>query len=112
MRAPTWLALLLLLAACAHERGRSRVGDSTPTPFIVKVIAFNDFHGNLQSPGTFGADATVPPDQRPPVGGAEFLAAHVARLKERNPLNVVVGAGDMVGATPLISALLRDEPAV
>jgi 5'-nucleotidase len=79
---------------------------------MVKVIAFNDFHGNLQSPGTFGVDNGVPPSERPPVGGAEFLAAHVARLKAANPLNVVVGAGDMVGATPLISGLLRDEPSV
>lgn len=102
----------MLLAACAHERGQSRLAESTLTPFIVKVIAFNDFHGNLQSPGAFGADTSVPEAQRPAVGGAEYLAAHVARLKSANPRNVVVGAGDMVGATPLISALLKDEPTV
>jgi 5'-nucleotidase len=27
-------------------------------------------------------------------------------------LKVVVGAGDLIGATPLISALFQDEPAV
>jgi 5'-nucleotidase len=36
----------------------------------------------------------------------------VAKLKAQNPLNVVVGAGDFIGASPLISALFNDEPAV
>ncbi len=80
--------------------------------FTVKIIGFNDYHGNLQSPGTFGVNTSIPAAQRPPVGGAEFIAAHVARLKSQNPLNVVVGAGDSIGATPLISALFFDEPAV
>jgi 5'-nucleotidase len=71
-----------------------------------------DYHGNLESPGTFGVNTLVPPASRAAVGGADFMAAYVARLKASNPLNVVVGAGDFVGATPLISALFYDEPAV
>ena len=63
-------------------------------------------------PGTFGVNTLVPFAQRSAVGGAEFLAAHVARLNSQNPLNVVVGAGDFIGASPLISALFFDEPAV
>ena len=91
-------ALALALAACAAgDAGRER-------PFPVKLVAFNDFHGNLHSPGRFGGG--------PPVGGADYLAAHVARLKAANPLNAVVGAGDLVGATPLVSALFDDEPTV
>lgn len=85
--------------------------DSVP-PFTVKLIAFNDYHGNLESPGTFGQNTAVPSANRPPVGGADFIAAHVANLKKQNPLNVVVGAGDLIGATPLISSLFFDEPAV
>src|SRR5262245_52107238 len=86
---------------------------SLPTGSItVKVIGFNDYHGNLQSPGTFGLNTTIPTNLRPPVGGAEYMAAHVAKLKAENPNNVVVGAGDFIGASPLISALFFDEPAV
>jgi len=81
-------------------------------PFTVKIVGFNDFHGNLETPGTFGANTLVPTASRPAVGGAEFMAAYVARMKAANPLNVVVGAGDFIGATPLISALFFDEPAV
>jgi len=83
-----------------------------PAPFNVKIIGFNDYHGNLESPGVFGVNALVPTASRPAVGGAEYMAAYVARMKATNPLNVVVGAGDFIGATPLISALFFDEPAI
>ena len=89
---------------------------STPptasAPFTVKVLGFNDYHGNLEAFGTFGETLAVPAAQRAPVGGADFLAAHVARLKAQNPNNVVVAAGDNIGASPLISSLFLDEPAV
>jgi len=87
----------------------------TTTPkatFTVKIIGFNDYHGNLETPGTFGVNTLVPSANRPAVGGAEYMAAYVARMKAANPLNVVVGAGDFIGASPLISALFFDEPAV
>ena len=90
----------------------STAAQAQSAPFTVRIIGFNDFHGNLQTPGTFGQNTTIPTAQRPLVGGAEYLAAYVARLKAQNPLNVVVGAGDFIGASPLISALFFDEPTV
>jgi 5'-nucleotidase len=98
------LAIAMLCIGAAHAQPRPSI--------IVKVVGFNDYHGNLQSPGTFGVNTTIPAAQRPPVGGAEYLAAYVARMKAQNPLNVVVGGGDFIGASPLISALFFDEPAV
>ncbi|HSV51318.1 MAG TPA: bifunctional metallophosphatase/5'-nucleotidase, partial [Burkholderiaceae bacterium] len=100
----TAAALALGLVACN--------GSDAEAPFTIKVIGFNDYHGNLESPGTFGTSTAVPVASRPPVGGAEYLAAHVANLKKQNPLSVVVGAGDSIGASPLISALFYDEPSV
>jgi len=100
------------LAAAAALALASAPALAAAPPFKVKVIGFNDYHGNLQSPGTFGINTTIPPAQRPPVGGAEYMAAYVQRYKAQNPLNIVVGAGDYIGATPLISALFFDEPAV
>jgi 5'-nucleotidase len=82
------------------------------TPFVVKLIGFNDYHGTLESPGTFGQNTSIPAASRPAVGGADFLAAHVAALKKQNPLNVVVGGGDFIGASPLVSSLFFDEPSI
>lgn len=108
------LALACVLTACAAALGLAAPDAfaQTAAPITVKVIGFNDYHGNLQTPGSFGRNTIVPFGQRPAVGGAEYLAAYVARLKAQNPLNVVVGAGDFIGASPLISALFFDEPAV
>ena len=89
------LALLVwsLAAALAQEQ----------TTVTVKIAAFNDFHGNLQSPGDFDGV---------PAGGADVLAGYIAELKRRNPYNVVVSAGDLIGASPLVSALFHDEATI
>jgi len=106
------LGRTLLAATIAAAFAGAALAQSAPAPINVKIIGFNDFHGNLQSPGTFGQNTVVPTAQRPAVGGAEYIAAYVARLKAQNPNNAVVGGGDFIGASPLISALFFDEPAV
>lgn len=73
----------------------------------VQLLAFNDFHGNLEAPnGSNGMVGSLP------VGGAAYLAAHVQRLRAENPRTVVVSAGDLTGASPLLSNLFEDEPSV
>jgi 5'-nucleotidase len=106
------VAAILTTIGCANAAPRPPAAGEPKKAFTVKIIGFNDYHGNLQSPGTFGENTLVPIDQRPPVGGADYIAGHVDRMKAENPLNVVVGAGDFVGATPLISALFYDEPSI
>ena len=105
------LALPAAAVLAATLAGCAAIAPLPPAATVtVKIVAFNDFHGTLQSPGRFGTSASSP--ERPAVGGADALAAHVARLKAQNPDNVVVGGGDFVGASPLASALFFDEPAV
>ncbi|MDP4302451.1 bifunctional metallophosphatase/5'-nucleotidase [Leptothrix discophora] len=110
----TLLACLLAAFAVtgAQAQDKNKNDRAERMPFQVKLLGFNDYHGNLLSPGTFGVNTAVPAALRPAVGGADFLAAEVARRKALNPLHVVVGAGDFIGATPLVSALFHDEPAV
>ncbi len=104
--------ILALSAAFALAAAPALAAGPSRAPINVKIVGFNDFHGTLESPGTFGANSSVPTAQRPAVGGAEYLAAYVAAMKAKNPNTVVVGGGDFIGATPLISALFFDEPAV
>ena len=103
---------LLLALGAAFCLSTAATAQTNTQPIKVKIVGFNDFHGNLESPGTFGANTSVPAANRPRVGGADYLAAYVAEMKSKNPNTVVVGAGDFVGATPLISSLFFDEPAV
>jgi 5'-nucleotidase len=73
----------------------------------VQILALNDFHGNLLPPGgSAGRVGTVD------AGGVEYLATHINNLRALNPNTVVVSAGDMIGASPLLSALFHDEPTI
>lgn len=82
-------------------------------PVSVEIIAFNDFHGALEPPH-FAVHATAPDGTaiRVPAGGAAWLASAVARLRAANPNHVVVAAGDLVSASPLVSAAFLDEPTI
>jgi 5'-nucleotidase len=107
------ISLVAAAAVVACGGGSTSIGTGNyQAPFTAKIIGFNDFHGNLESPGTFGENTGVPAASRPAVGGAAAMAGYVASLKRQNPLNVVVGAGDFIGATPLISSLFFDEPTI
>lgn len=75
----------------------------------LKIVAINDFHGQLESPGSF-RDASGAPTI--PVGGIDYLAGYFADIKSKNPNTVIVSAGDLIGATPLLSALFHDEPTI
>jgi 5'-nucleotidase len=86
---------------------------ATPGSIDVKLIAFNDLHGNLEPPklsitAPAAGGGTVPV----PAGGAAYLASAVASLKAKNENNAVVSAGDMIGASPLVSALFLDESTI
>lgn len=78
----------------------------------VKLIAFNDLHGHLEPP-ELAITARGPQGAVPvPAGGAAYLAGAIAQLRARNPHHAVVSAGDMVGASPLVSSLFLDEPTI
>ncbi len=73
----------------------------------VQILGLNDFHGNLEPPsGSSGRIGTTN------AGGAEFLATHIRQLRQENPNTVVVHAGDLIGASPIVSAIFKDEPTI
>ena len=75
------------------------------------LLAFNDFHGNLDAPtGSSGVINGIP------AGGVEYLAHWVKQLRAQalaeTPFVYTVAAGDLIGASPLVSAAFHDEPAI
>ena len=45
-------------------------------------------------------------------GGAEHMATLVKQLREGNKNTIFVAAGDLIGASPLLSAMFHDEPTI
>jgi 5'-nucleotidase len=102
LRELSWLIVVSISVTCACARGAT-----TPRLVDVQILAFNDFHGSLEpAAGTNGLiEGTV-------VGGVEYLATHMARLRSSNPNTIVVSAGDNIGATPFLSGMFHDEPTI
>jgi 5'-nucleotidase len=92
--------------------------DAGPSPTVnVQVLAFNDLHGNIAPPS--GSSAAIRIGTKPDgtadnvvAGGITFFASHMDALRATEPNTVVVSAGDLIGASPLVSALFHDEPTI
>lgn len=111
MRMRLAIAVLLTLAGCAGPRAVEEGAGLARVP--VRIIAFNDFHGALQPPlhaiPAAGADGQ---EVRVPAGGAAYLASAVRQLRQGHPNSLTVSAGDLISASPLISANFLDEPTI
>jgi 5'-nucleotidase len=85
----------------------SAVNGRSAATVQVQLLAINDFHGNLEPPsGSSGLVNTTT------AGGAEYLATHLKQDVAENPNSLVVAGGDLIGASPLLSALFHDEPTI
>ncbi|MEU8346723.1 bifunctional metallophosphatase/5'-nucleotidase [Spirillospora sp. NPDC048832] len=76
----------------------------------VRLLALNDFHGNLEPPSGSSGNAIDENGDTVLAGGAAYIATHLKQLRNRDTLTVA--QGDLIGASPLISAAYHDEPSV
>ena len=88
----------------AIPRASDQPGDQ-PDEVQLQILAINDFHGNIatssSSFSSFGG-----------VGRADYLSANLAAVADGAENFVFVSAGDLIGASSLISALFHDEPTI
>jgi 5'-nucleotidase len=103
------------VAALALVVGVGSSAGAKPKPPVIKdgsevevqILALNDFHGNLLPPGGSGGRVGTTL-----AGGAAYLATHIQNLEATNANSIVVSAGDLIGASPILSALFHDEPTI
>jgi 5'-nucleotidase len=80
-----------------------------------QFLSYNDFHGAIDPPGGSGAVVNASGTSTP-AGGVEYLATYLKKLraeaKAEGRQTLTVGAGDLIGATPLVSAAFHDEPTI
>jgi 5'-nucleotidase len=102
--------LVIVLALLSAVMLTPAAAAGKPASVTVQILAVNDFHGALD-PSLTKPSST---DQTTWYyrGGAEYLANFVNTAAVTNQNTVMVSAGDMIGASPLLSALFHDEPTV
>ncbi|GID26522.1 bifunctional metallophosphatase/5'-nucleotidase [Paractinoplanes brasiliensis] len=80
-----------------------------------QFLSYNDFHGAIDPPAGSGAVVNASGTSTP-AGGVEYLATYLKKLraqaKTESRTTLTVGAGDLIGATPLVSAAFHDEPTI
>jgi 5'-nucleotidase len=108
------LALMLTMGATiAIAALGTSIGTAQGNAIKVSLLAINDFHGNLLPSGFRVPDPT---DRTKTLtvqaGGVEAIATAVKEVRAKNPNTIVVGGGDLIGASPLVSSLLADEPSI
>jgi 5'-nucleotidase len=108
-----YMLRLALAAATLLAPASLAFADST-APVALRILAINDFHGYLRpSPGIRIAD---PADKTKkilvPAGGSETMASVVRSLREGHANTIFVAAGDLIGASPFLSAMFHDEPTI
>ena len=102
MRASRFIFFSALVMALQASPGIPAESDTVH----LRILAISDFHGQLEPPGAAGRIGGVE------VGGAAYLASHIATLRAGAPHSIVVSAGDLINASPFTSALFHDEPTI
>jgi 5'-nucleotidase len=118
-------ATLALVAALPAQASNAVNKPDAPgkTTMDIQMLSFNDFHGNLEPPtGSSGSlitgysgenvSHTAAVATTVPAGGVGYLATKLRSLRAGHAHSITVAAGDLIGASPLISAAFHDEPTI
>src|SRR5258706_652278 len=102
------LTLAMALEPCSRAEAQA-------APVELRILAINDFHGYLRPPPG-GIRIADPQDKSKKIaveaGGAEQMATLVKQLRAGAKNTIFVAAGDLIGASPFLSALFHDEPTI
>ena len=99
-------------AAAAAAAAAAKPAKPGPPPVELQLLALNDFHGQLEPPT--GSSSRLPGFDKDLFGGAEYLATQIKALEQQSKKQntLTVAAGDLIGASPLVSAAFHDEPSI
>ncbi|RAS58869.1 5'-nucleotidase [Lentzea atacamensis] len=78
----------------------------------VRLIGINDLHGNIEPPSGSSGRVVLADGTTVDAGGAAYNATHIKNLQAEVKNSVIVGQGDLIGASPIVSALFHDEPTI
>ncbi|AVR95585.1 bifunctional metallophosphatase/5'-nucleotidase [Pseudoduganella armeniaca] len=94
-------AAALVLAGCAS---------TAPGTAEINLVALNDLHGHLEADKFTYAGVGEKTQRTVMAGGIDTLAGALQAWRKEDRELLLVGAGDMIGASPALSAMWADEP--
>ncbi len=105
------LAVAIALAGCSTQPS----GPAPSQSVELSIFSINDFHGHIQPKSPIPISPRLPDAQTGEIkpqaaGGVAYLATVLDKLRAQRKNQVFVAAGDLVGASPQMSSLLKDEP--
>ena len=95
------VASVALLAGCASR---------PQAPLALNIVALNDFHGHLEGGKFSYTSAGAKQPQSLHAGGIGTIGAALKAWRVEDRELMLVGGGDLVGASPAISSMWADEP--
>ncbi|HEY5800214.1 MAG TPA: bifunctional metallophosphatase/5'-nucleotidase [Burkholderiaceae bacterium] len=97
------LAASLILPGCASV---------PPAAIELNLVGLNDFHGHLEAQNyTYTSIAEKAP-RTTRAGGVLALSSTLQAWRKLDPELILIGSGDLVGASPPLSAMWADEPSL
>ena len=103
--------VLQTMLALAIFTGVNGCATRAPAPIEVNLVAINDFHGQLEAHDKIYAFKGEP-KRTIRVGGIDTLGGALQAWRAEDPQLLLVGAGDLLGASPAMSSMWADEPTV
>ena len=100
--------LAVLLAGCA-ARPQAQL---PPGLQEIQLVTLNDFHGNLEASKYTWDSAAGGGARVIQAGGIDTIGAALQAWRKQDPELLLVGAGDLIGASPAISSMWADEPTI
>jgi 5'-nucleotidase len=98
--------------ACAVSGCAATAPGLPAAPVDINLVALNDFHGHLEASKFTYTSVHAPDEATITAGGIDNLAAALQAYRKEDKDTMLVGAGDLVGGSPAMSAMWADEPSI
>src|SRR3712207_4521184 len=102
-------------SASSGTVGREAYADRARSRDLIglDLLSINDFHGNLEVVDPASSSGRI---NNTPAGGVAYLASLLKQERQKSRAAgarpITVAAGDLIGASPLLSAAFHDEPTI
>ncbi|QYF94336.1 bifunctional metallophosphatase/5'-nucleotidase [Massilia sp. PAMC28688] len=100
------------LLAVAVLSGCTTAAVAPAVPLEINLVGMNDFHGHLDASKFEYTSAADGARQSHLAGGVDNVAAALQAWRKVDRDLLFVGAGDLIGASPAMSAMWADEPSL